>query len=375
MNRIHTIEGQPSWGLKSDLVELRVTRLGGQVAPAWFRMGRRRVQPFAVAPWARERLGPKVPAMLKALRGDFFCLPFGGNARAFRGEKHPPHGETANLPWDFLGLEEAGGSATLRLALRTRVRPGKVLKELTLRKGHSAIYSRHLIETPGPWCLGHHPCLKFRGPGILSSSGFSFGQVYPGTFESPRKGGRSFLKPGAIFSRLDKVPASDGSLADLSHYPARRGYEDLVLLATKQALPFAWTGVTFPGSHVFLNLKDTRTLGQAVLWFSNGGRDYTPWDGRHFDVLGLEEVTAYFHEGLAESCRPNALNRKGIKTFIQVRASKPLDVRFIMACLPVPKGFDRLAQVLPRKGRVTLVAANGTRSEASLAWEFLEREG
>jgi hypothetical protein len=42
---------------------------------------------------------PGIPAILQVLRGDFFCLPFGGNTRSFRGENHPPHGETANARW------------------------------------------------------------------------------------------------------------------------------------------------------------------------------------------------------------------------------------------------------------------------------------
>jgi cobalt/nickel transport system permease protein len=37
--------------------------------------------------------------VLRVLRGDFFCLPFGGNATAWHGEKHPLHGETANREW------------------------------------------------------------------------------------------------------------------------------------------------------------------------------------------------------------------------------------------------------------------------------------
>lgn len=88
--------GQPSWRLKSNTVELFVTRTAGMMAPATFNLpGGRAVQPFAVAPWAGEKIDAGLPPLLHALRGDFFCAPFGGNGVAWRGEsiRH-----TANRP-------------------------------------------------------------------------------------------------------------------------------------------------------------------------------------------------------------------------------------------------------------------------------------
>jgi len=55
-----------------------------------------------------------------------------------------------------------------------------------------------------------------------------FGQVFPQAFERPENGGYSFLKPGAEFKSLDAVPAINGETADLTRYPARRGFEDLL---------------------------------------------------------------------------------------------------------------------------------------------------
>ncbi len=100
MTALRTVCGQPSWRLQSKRVEAFVTRTGGQLAPVTFDLGRgRKVQPFAIAPWWNETLGRDQPAMLRVLRGDFFCMPFGGNDKPYRGERHPPHGETANRNW------------------------------------------------------------------------------------------------------------------------------------------------------------------------------------------------------------------------------------------------------------------------------------
>ena len=103
---LRTIHGQPSWSLQSSHVQAYLTQLGGQLAPAEFRLGRRTVAPFSIAPWAEEKLAPGTPALLAALRGDFFCAPFGGNGTPWRGERHPPHGETANANWTLAAREK-----------------------------------------------------------------------------------------------------------------------------------------------------------------------------------------------------------------------------------------------------------------------------
>jgi hypothetical protein len=78
--------GQASWRLKNNAVELFVTRTAGMLAPATFQLpGGRTVQPFAVAPWAGEKIDAGLPPLLHALRGDFFCAPFGGNGTPWRG--------------------------------------------------------------------------------------------------------------------------------------------------------------------------------------------------------------------------------------------------------------------------------------------------
>ena len=88
--------GQPSWRLASSEVEAFVTEKGGHMGPVTFERRGRKIRPYAMAPWGEEEFDPPLPPVLQVLRGDFFCAPFGGNARSFRGEKHPVHGETAN---------------------------------------------------------------------------------------------------------------------------------------------------------------------------------------------------------------------------------------------------------------------------------------
>jgi hypothetical protein len=308
------------------------------------------------------------------LRGDFFCLPFGGNATPFRGERHPVHGETANSRWQL----ESADRGQLHLSLKTKVRAGRVDKYISLRRGHTAIYQRHVISgMRGPMNFGHHAMLKFPeqpGSGRISTSRFVAGEVVPLRLEDPAAGGYSCLRVGGTFSSLAKVPLDNGGWTDLSIYPARRGFEDIVLVAGDDRRSFAWTAVTFPAQgYVWFALKDPRVLRQTVFWLSNGGRHYAPWNGRHINVLGLEEVTSYFHYGLAESAKKNPLSARGHPTCHVLDPKKPLEVNYIMAVAAIPKKFDRVAAILPAPDRqsVQLIARSGSKVSVPIDLAYL----
>ncbi len=375
--KLRNVLGQPSWHLASDTIEAFVTRTGGHLGPVTFDRKHRKIQPFSVAPWHSESHDPSTPPMLRILRGDFFCMPFGGNDKPFRGERHPPHGQTANADWTFRSCTHSRGETTLHLSMNTTIRTGRVDKTITLINGHSAIYTRHLIsEMTGPMNLGHHAMLKFPADsaGIISTSRFVHGQVLPDQFEDPARGGYSSLKRGATFSRLSKVPAADGTIADLSRYPAREGFEDLSMIVANARDPIAWTAVSFPKQrYVWFALKDPKVLRQTVLWISNGGRHYAPWNGRHRGVMGLEEITGNFHYGLAESAAPNPIARRGYATTMAMNPQKPLMVNYIMACVAAPVGFDQVKSIVPdlTGDHVVVESASGRKIVAPMDVRFL----
>lgn len=370
--KTRTIAAQKSWIFGTPQVKAALTCRGGHLGPVRFRLGRRWVAPFDVAPWAEEDVSA-LPPLLQALRGDFFCMPFGANETAWRGEKHPAHGETAQSPWKH----ESSSATRHHFSLRTKVRRGRVDKFVEFVPGQTAVYQRHVISgMTGPMPLGHHAILRVEkaGGGRISTSPFRFGQVMPTPFENPAKGGYSCLKMGATFKTLDRVPRADGGRADLGTYPAREGYEDLVLLASDDKLPWAWTALTVPGErHVWFALKDPRVLRSTVFWISNGGRHYAPWSGRHRHCIGLEEVTANFAYGLAESAKPNALNRRGLPTTLTLSPKKPMVVNYIMAMAEIPAGFDVVKTITPTRdgAGVVLTARSGKKVGVGLNVPFL----
>lgn len=365
---LRVIQGQASYRVAASTVEAMVTQTGGHVGPVTYDRNGRRLQPMAVAPWAEEAPSG-LPAILQVLRGDFFCMPFGGNAKPFGGETHPVHGETANAVWHLDGIAEDAGGCSLRMSLATRVRRGRVEKLIRLEHGHNAVYCRHVISgMKGPMCLGHHAMLRFPdrpGSGVVTTSPFVYGQTLPEPTERPENRGYSLLKPGAVFTSLNEVPTVTGEWADLGRYPARRGYEDLAMIVGETEVPFGWTAVTFPRErYAWFALKDPRVLRSTLLWHSNGGRHYPPWNGRHVNVLGLEEVTSYFHYGLAESARMNPLSAEGHPTSLVLHPDRPLTVNYIMALAVVPAGFESVAAIEVNPDRANTVILRSSRGKA-----------
>lgn len=370
------IAGQPSWRFASDKVEAAITELGGHLAPIRFRLGRRIVEPFSIAPWAMEKLEGNTPSLLRALRGDFFCAPFGGNETPYRGEKHPPHGESANARWRFNSLQEDSLRTTLHLSLRTKTRRGKIRKSIQLRKGDTAIYCQHEISgMSGLMNVGHHAMLKFPnvpGSGHISTSSIRYAQVLPTPFESPEQRGYSSLLPGAVFRRLDRVPSVFGGSVDVSRYPARRGYEDLLMIVHETRRNLAWTAVAFPDQgYVWFSLKDPSILRNTVFWISNGGRHYAPWNGRHVNVMGVEDVTSYFHYGLAESAKPNPISRQGMATSISLTPKTPLVVNYIMGVAAIPRDFHSVGTIRRDRDAILLTSPSGRSIRTRVDTSFL----
>ncbi len=367
-----TILGQETSLIKTRDVEAGVTTLGGQLWPAKFRVGDNWISPLSAAPWAAENQA--LPNILKVLRGDFFCMPFGGNSTVHAGERHPVHGETANGKWK---RELSPDPQALHFSLRTKVRRGRVDKLISLVEGHPAIYQKHVVSgMSGRIPAGYHAMLHFpkQGSARISTSAFVRGQAFPGQFENPVEGGYSCLKKGAAFTSLKNVPMADGGKADLSVYPAREGFEDLVMLVSDPSQPFAWTAaVVAEEGWVWFSLKDPRVLRSTIFWMSNGGRHYAPWSGRHRGVIGIEDVTANFHFGHAESVRPNALSKAGIPTCFDFHPGTDTHINSIMAVAVVPKGFDEVRNIRAGKsGRfIELESRSGKTVKVPMDLDFL----
>ncbi len=376
-----SVHSQPSAILATKDVEVAVTTRGGHMAPVtFFRSSDRPVQPYSVSPWQDEAPLPMPAPVLVTLRGDFFCMPFGGNSAEVAGEKHPPHGEIVGELWEVVGTKQAGDVSTLTMEIDTKVRKGRVIKELSLVDGQNAVYSRHTIEGfAGRAPLGHHATLAMpekEGAVRIATSPIRFGMTCPGVFSDPKQREYQALLPGAKWTDLAKVPVAwkGAADADLTRLPGRYGYADLVQLVNESSEKTggpAWTTATFADEgYLWFALKDPAVLTTTVFWMENHGRHGHPWNGRN-NCLGLEDVTAFFADGLAASVSENLLSKEGIATAVTLTADKPTTVNYIQGVVRIPEGFENVKTLEFAPGEVTFVSTTGKRVTAPVRHEFL----
>ncbi|MBS0263741.1 MAG: hypothetical protein JSS02_17500 [Planctomycetes bacterium] len=377
-----TIRSQPSFVISTDQVEAAVTEIGGHLAPVTFyRKTEKPVLPYYISPWQDEKPAEIPAPVMVPLRGDFFCMPFGGNSAVVNGEKHPPHGEIAGSKWTSGGVKQSGKVTTLTLSIETKVRPGKVVKELSLVEGQNVVYTRHTIEGfVGKVPLGHHATLAMpekEGAIRIATSPFKFGMTCPSLFSNPKDREYQALLPGARWNDLSHVPVWSKGLpdADLTRMPGRYGYADLVQLVNesweKTGGP-AWTTATNADEgYLWFSLKDPDVLQSTVFWIENHGRHANPWNGRN-NCLGLEDVTSHFADGLGASVADNVLTRAGAQTAVEIKAGSPFVVNYIQGVVKIPRDFDVVESVQFGAGEVTFVSAAGARVKAAVKHEFLK---
>ncbi|MCX8495836.1 MAG: hypothetical protein ORN51_06605 [Akkermansiaceae bacterium] len=379
---LRSFHAQPSFVVSTKEVEVAVTKLGGNMAPVtFFRDSAQPVRPYHVSPWQDEKPSKMPAPVLVTLRGDFFCLPFGGNGEEVAGEKHPPHGEIVGDAWHFVGTKKTGEVTTLTLGIETNVRKGRVTKELSLVDGQNVVYSRNTIEGfAGRVPLGHHATLAMpekEGAVRIATSAFRFGMTAPSLFSDPKQREYQALLPGAKWKDLARVPAAwkDAPDADLTRLPGRYGYADLVQIANesweKTNCP-AWIAATYPDAgYVWFSMKDPAVLNSTVFWMEYHGRHGHPWNGRN-NCLGLEDVTAFFADGLAASTKENSLTKEGVDTTVALSADKPTAVNYIQGVVKIPAGFENVKTLEFAPGQVTFISTTGNRVIAPVRHEFLK---
>jgi hypothetical protein len=368
---IEAIHGEPSWRLTNDLVKVWVTHRAGHLAPVEFRLGNRKVSPFALAPWARHEIEPALPELLQVLRGDFFCFPFGPQENGA-----PPHGVSANENWKIV----AGGEDMLHLGMDDPDAGGWIEKLVSLKEGHTVVYQEHRISgVEGAYSYGNHPILDLSelrdGMGRVSVSPFQKGMVYPGNFSNPEAREYGALKPHGIFSDLREVPLANGGTTDLTYYPARLGFDDLVMMVNEPATeeqPFAWSAVVFDG-YVWFSLKNPANFPATLFWISNGGRHAEPWGGRHLGRLGVEEVCSHFSDGVDIS-REDRLKDDGVPTTRQFHANETVSLRILQAVALVPDDFGAVRSIRPDgSGKVVITGDSGASFATPVDWSFVLR--
>ncbi len=313
----------------------------GIVASFTVERGGRIVAPLHRAPWVDEpdQMAEVTGAAphLGRLAGDFFCAPF-GKADV---EEAPTHGWPANSAWLPVGSESLGDGVRATFRLVRPVMGATLYKELTVRDGHPFLYQRHVFEGgAGSVSVAHHPMVRLPHGGRLSYSPKRWAETPDTPLEPDPARGQAALAYPAHTTDLRHFPSADGGSVDLTTFPVAQNHEDFAMLVEAEGADLGWTAVLRPSEgDLSLVLKNPADLPVTMLWFSNGGRFFAPWSGRHRDVIGIEDARAFSAYGHAASAAPNRLNEEGIATALQLEPAGRAEVRHVLGVLPVPPGF------------------------------------
>ncbi|HUX12387.1 MAG TPA: hypothetical protein VMW87_05125 [Spirochaetia bacterium] len=362
--REQDVAGQACWIVENGNVRVAVTRRGGMTAPVTFcRDTPQPVEPYYVSPWQGEGLKLTDPVLVP-LRGNFFCLPFGAGG-SYQKDNYVTHGEPATAEWRGAKIASTGRVVTFKAEMKTKVRPGRIGKEISLVNGQNVLYVRHVVEGyTGKMPLGYHSTLKGDNREdaiLLSFSPYQFGMTsFPST-PLTSAGEYYSLQPGKQFKSLSKVPTAwkDYPSDRCDSFPRRQGFCDIIQIYAKQTKKPGWSAAVRPADgYLWFTLKDTRVLPSTILWMENHGRHGFPWNGRNC-CIGVEDVCSYMADGMGPSIRKNPASEAGIPTAHMLSAERPLSVNYIEGVVKIPRGFDRVAKAAFPAGAVEFTSESG----------------
>jgi len=374
---VKAIANQSSWVIRNDQVEMAVTQFGAYLGPVNFYAGSARsVQPYYINPWHDEKLKIGEPCLI-ALRGDFFCMPFGGGG-VHKGKKYITHGEPISKKWKLEEFARRDRLTSLSISLKMTTIPGKIIRRLHLVDGQNAIYDTTIVQgVNGRYSCGHHATLAMpdeEGSVLVSTSPTVHMHTNPTPTGNPAGGEYQSLAVDKKFSDLSRVPTvwSDLPFTDCSAFPARCGFTDILGLANKPSASPAWTTATFTRQgFMWYALKDASVLPMTLMWIENHGRHSPPWNGRN-RCLGLEDICGYFANGQSASFSRNFLNDLGVPTTIGFSKAGPTAIRYIQGVVKVPAGFGKVKAARFGTGEVVFVSQNGKSATAGVNHKFLK---
>lgn len=310
-----------------------VEDLGGMLGPTLFVLpDGRQVAPFQVAPWADDA-GDDLPGILKRLRGEWPCVPFGSDADRPAADGWPgsvaastvdpfPHGFSSNNAWRF----EAGAAGSITLGIDyPESHPIRRLRRTVTPDPRAAALDFTLEIDVRADCvlpLGLHP--SFRLPSRPGAVRIEVGSGVSGmTFPAPVDESSIFVQ-GALLEPWHDVPLKAGGRLDVRQVPVAEATEELVQLLDMPGRASLWN--TAEGYRTTLSWN-AEHYPSALLWFSNRGRTMAPWNGRHL-ALGLEPICSAFDLGQQVSAAENPISKRGVPTARSFRAGEQFVTRY-----------------------------------------------
>jgi galactose mutarotase-like enzyme len=306
--------------------EATVATTAATVIDATFNLPNGPFKPFARAPWIGSVTDTSIAGHLRVLSGDFVGLPFGNGGRTAPNlpewsellTQKPTgtiHGPAAHYDWTIVEGDEK--SVTLALDYEPHSAVRRVERIITARDGSPALDFELRIHAryKGAISAGLHPNFRFpeKAGRLELKIGFQFGLTHPG---------QTAAGDPQEFSDLASVP-KDGGRVDMSHLPLSPRTDKNVQLC----------GVTTPITGTYLDEGmgfeldwDRSLLPTLMMWHTDGGIHGEPWNGE-FRGLGLEPLASAFDFHNDVSCGPNPINKRGVRTSIDIDPAAPVVIK------------------------------------------------
>jgi hypothetical protein len=322
---------------------LTIQRLGAMLAPVTFVLADgRQVSPLHIAPWADAPGTETLPGIVRKLRGEWPCVPFGysmdpaGWPDSWARVMGPPepdeeiHGHCANHHWTW--AESDGRSLALTLDYPAASPVAHVARTVTPDATAPAIDIQFTIVVRRPCRLpiGLHPVFALpaqTGAAELELGRFGHGRTYPADLGP---WGSLFAKD-RTFSKLSAVPAPGGGTVDASRLPFATATEELLQIE-------GLDGVVALANHaegyrVRLSWQ-TEHFPSLLLWISNRARTSFPWNGRHL-AIGIEPICSPFGLAPATAGAANPIAQGGTPTTHAFMPGQAFTTRYRIEAMPL----------------------------------------
>ena len=342
-------------------VRARIDLLFGMISELVVERDGRKVSMLHKVPWLGEKMPEDAAPHLGGLAGDFFCAPF-GDASA---DNAPGHGWPANTTW----IASRDGAEGQRDGCALPARPqgdGRRPRQGTAarRRPPLPLPAPHLHRRP---CRGH----VGRQPRDGFAAEWRPAELLAKTLVGDAADHRSspIRRAGARCSRARSRPPipsifrSPPAARPTSHnYPFASRHEDFAIGVEAEGSRLGWTTVARgKEGDLFISLRNPARLPMTMLWFSNGGRDYAPWSGRHVGCLGVEEGLNRKMLGDSAGRTPHPLDAAGVPTGLTLDPSGSVEVRHIIGQVPW-NGDVSISSVTPVEEGIEVRAASGTQT-------------
>lgn len=168
------------------------------------------------------------------------------------------------------------------------------------------------------------------------------------------------------------MPLADGASADLRRHPIADKHEDFATLVDKPGDTLGWTAaLRTEAGDLTLSLENPVDLPITCLWYSTGGRYYSPRNSRHVGVLGIEEGRSYLNAGHKASIASNPHATRGIPTALDFSPTGSVSVRHVLGGLQA-NGRRSVRHVLVQGDSLCLRQNGGASVSAPLDGSFLK---